>query len=419
MNLINLNKRGSALVIVMFVVMLLMVSGIGLLYISEQGRIFAIRTSEDMASRVCADAGVEMAVSEMNKRANSGSLKDSDLPRSIGETLPDMIGAFSYKVEKHDSNYFVYSVGARGDFRRTIEASLRKKSCFEYGILSKSSCYLPPNTTASAYDSQNAGATGLKIQMGTLSTAPTPTVVTKPGCVVNGDLFCGVGGDPSATISVDGTLTGKTYALTEEPEIYTPKIPLGLTAKPDLHTYGKTITFTDANSGIYGTISIDNGSGNYGKLVISGNVTLAVTNFMFLGEGAEIYVNEGSTLIMYLASNFITENSSSITYGGAVPDPSHIQIYGTRTGTPQIWTLKAKTSLCGVIYAPNANINLQAGKNMYGAIVGNSVNIDVQTGFSFYFDVNLLRATNLALGGGFRTNRWKETVSNGTSEWAY
>jgi len=410
-------RNGGALIIVMFIVMLFLIAGTGLLSLSEKGRLIAIRSSQDMASRICADAGIEAAVGEMNTRLANGTLDDSDLPMSVGETLPATEGAFSYKVDKVDGNYVAVSIGARGNFQRIIQAKIRRKSCFEYGVVARGQLNFPPNSTAKAYDSQNASAAGLEIQMGTLST--TSLVVTKPGSSVIGDLFVGVGGNPASTISVGGTLTGTKYALTEAPEIYQPAIPAGLPAKPDLHTNGTTVTVTPANSGVYANFCVDNGGGNIGKLVISGGtVTMAVTNFMKLDNSAEIVVNVDSTLLLYVACNISSMAGASISYDGSPMDPSHIQIYGTGTGSPQTWAIKAKNAWTGVIYAPNANISMQAGQNFYGAIFGNYVGLDIQSGYSFNYDVNLQRATNIVLGGDFVTKRWSESSSEGIPGWA-
>ena len=202
-------SAGSALILVMFIVSLLMIAGIGLLFMGEQARVYAVRTSQDTASRICADAGLEKAISVINAQFAAGTLNDNDLPTSIGETLPASEGAFSYKITKNAAGeYVAVSVGARGDFRRTIVATLNRKtkSYFNYGVMSLGACNFPPNSSARAYDSQDPSATGLKVELGTLSTAMTATVVTKPGSVIEGNLFCGVGGDPSATLCAPYTM---------------------------------------------------------------------------------------------------------------------------------------------------------------------------------------------------------------------
>ncbi len=415
-------KSGMAMVLMMFIVLLLMVSGIGLLSIGYQSRIFAIRTSQNLACRVCADAGLQKAIDALNTDLIEGTLNDSDLPVSIGETLPGAEGAFSYRIVKNDDgNYIAESVGARAEFRRTIVALLtrQQKALFDFGVLSKKACLLAPGMTAGAYDSQNPSATGLKAQLGTIDTSPS-SIVTKPGTIIDGDLFCGVGGDPSKVIINGGTLTGSRFALTNTPQIAQPTVPafLAVTGK-NLSAKGSTITVTPASSGIYGTLSLDS-TGKPGKLVVSGGtVTLAVTDFFSLGTNAEIVVDDGSTLLLYVGCNISSANGASISYAGASKDPTHIQIYDTSTGpTASVWALKAKNDWVGVIYAPNSFVTIAASGDIYGAIVGDNVNI--KSSSKFWYDVNLKRSANLALNSAafFTVKHWSESTTGYVPDWA-
>jgi hypothetical protein len=416
--------RGTAIIIVTFFVLLMMLAGLGILHLSYNARLTSIRISDDLTCKIAADAGLEKTIGTLNQQLADGTFNDSALPMSIGEQLPASEGVFSYKVIKNvDSNYVAYSVGARGNFRRTIIAILGRttKSYFDYGALALGQCVLAPGTTASAYDSQNPSATGLKIELGSLNIASPTAMVTKSGCYVEGNLFCGAGGDPNYCVVNGGTITGEKYALTENPEIVQPIAPAGLSAKPDLHTNGTTVTFTPANSGVYSWFCVDKGGGKPGKLVINGGtVTLAVTDFMKLDTNCEIIVNEGSTLIMYVACNVTSSTGASISYAGTTPDPSHIQLYGTGTGTPQIWSLNAKDNWTATVYAPNAAISVSAGKSMYGAFIGYDVLMNITNGYGFYYDVNLSRATNIALNGpgDFSVKRWSELSRDEIPDWA-
>ncbi|MFH1372119.1 MAG: hypothetical protein ABII09_12655 [Planctomycetota bacterium] len=101
------NRKGAALVLVMFIVTLLMIAGMGLMYMGQQVRVLAVRVSQDTASRICADAGLEKAISAMNAQLAAGTLDDDDLPVSIGETLPAAEGAFSYRITKNADGEYV------------------------------------------------------------------------------------------------------------------------------------------------------------------------------------------------------------------------------------------------------------------------------------------------------------------------
>ncbi|MFH1372118.1 MAG: hypothetical protein ABII09_12650 [Planctomycetota bacterium] len=295
----------------------------------------------------------------------------------------------------------------------------KRKPYFDYGLLVKDSFDVLPSMTMSAYDSKDPSATDLRFESGTLNTASS-SVNIRVGTVVNGDLFCGVGGDPSSAIKVAGTLNGKTYALTEEPEGVEPAIPASLPNKgKNISVKGGTITITPADSGVYSTINIDTAENKPGKLIVDGGtVTLGVKESMSLSNNAEIVVKEGSTLIIYVGGNVSSGTSASISYAGTVKDPTHIQIYGTSKGSKS-WDINAKNDFVGVIYAPNANLKVHAEGNIYGAVMADKAVFLSITGY--YYDVNLQRATNIALSGpgSYVTKRWSESTVGEVPDWAY
>ena len=178
-------KYGSALIIVMLILILLMFAGVGMLEMGEKSRTFAIRESQDMACRICADAGLQKAIGDMDSQLADGTFDDSDLPSSIGETLPNTEGAFSYKVTKNTSGeYVVVSVGARGDFRRGVEAVLTKKSS-SFGLLSQGPLTFANNNTVSAYDSRDAAATNCPFNIATTSTAANSMIFNQGTVVIS------------------------------------------------------------------------------------------------------------------------------------------------------------------------------------------------------------------------------------------
>jgi hypothetical protein len=410
----RLQSTGSVVVLVLLAMAILVAVGVALLQTGFQARLRSIRACSDIRAKSAADAAMAEALAQINQLCSQDSLDDSALPQQDGIQLEHCDATFSYRLTKNaDGDYVIQAAGFSGPVRKNVSAVLRKTGGpFNHAILSKHAVNIAPGMTCVAYDSQDPTATGLKVQMGTLSTDATATVVTKPGSHVEGDLFCGVGGDPAATICVGGTQNGENYALTEKPEILQPEMPGSLLFKgTDLKTNGSTVTLTPADSGVYDNFVVNKGAGKPGTFVVDGGVvTLGVTNFMKFDTNCQIIVNEGSTLIMYIACGISAMNGSGIAYEGSALDPTHIQLYGTGTGEPQMWALKAKSTWTGVVYAPNADVCLAAGRDVYGAIMANSTILDVQPGFAFHYDVNLQRANNTALGGSgdFEVKRWSE-----------
>jgi hypothetical protein len=421
-------KKGIALIIVMLILVLLMFAGMGMLEMSEKTRVFAIRESQDMASRICADAGLEKAIGDMNSQLAAGTFNDGALPMSIGETLPNTGGAFSYKVTKNAAGeYVAVSVGARGDFRRTIQAVITKKSS-SFGLLSQAALTFANNNTISAYDSRDATATNCPFNIATTSTTGN-AMVFNSGTVVNGDAYCGQGGNPSSVICVSGTATlnGTKNALTTNPTFACVSMPSladkGAGSLAETHISANT-TWTSTNSGKYYHLYIDDGK----TLTISGNVTIGIVNtnnngFLQIGTNSIIKVATNGKLIVYLDGNFNSGNNISLQYAGG-KEPSRIQFYGTcaqsSIGWPQ-FNLHSTSYICAYVYAPYAHFNVVSGTTFYGAVIAKDMGFNDYC--KFYYDVALADANLVISGGGGKPTltlkRWSESLSTTVPAWAY
>jgi len=63
--------------------------------------------------------------------------------------------------------------------------------------------------------------------------------------------------------------------------------------------------------------------------------------------------------------------------------PSKFKLYGTG-GPGQQLNLKAKGDFFGAVYAPNADVVINAGGDIYGSFV--SSNFELKSGGNFYYD---------------------------------
>ena len=421
-------KYGSTLIIVMLILILLMFAGVGMLEMSEKSRVFDIRESQDMAGRICADAGLEKAIGAMKSQLADGTFDDDALPISIGETLPNTEGAFSYKVTKNtNGEYVVVSVGARGDFRRTIQAVITKKSS-SFGLLSQGTLTFANNNTVSAYDSRDAAATNCPFNIATTSTAAN-SMIFNQGTVVTADTYCGKDGNPSSVICVSGTavLNGTKNALTTNPTFPCVSMPSladkGAGSLAETHISANT-TWTSSNTGKYYHLYIDDGK----TLTISGNVTIGIVNtnnngFIQIGTNSTIKVAANGKLIIYLDGNFNSGNNISLQYAGG-KDPSRIQIYGTcaqsSIGWPQ-FNLHSTSYICAYVYAPYAHFNVVSGTTFYGAVVAKDMGFNDNC--IVYYDVALAEASLVISSGGGKPTlalkRWSESLSTTAPDWAY
>jgi hypothetical protein len=414
------NNKGAAIVLVTFIVLILMIAGLSLLHLSYNSQILSVRFSEDLACKICADSGLQKALGEMNLQLEAGTLNDDDLPMSIGETIPASEGVFSYNVIKNDEgDYVIYSIGARGNFRRTIMATLGRsvKSYFDYGILTTGIMQAGVGMTISGYNplDPNAPLGTYPVAVGSIGTNPSDV---RGNGIVYGDIFCGVGGDPAVVI--DGlNATGTKYALSTEQEITIPVMPTDIPAYgTDYIISGETITLTPSDSGIYPHIKVTTGKGKPSIVYIDGGtVTLGSQDWLIFSNDCEIRVKEGSTLLLYVGGCITSGTGASMTYEGATPDPTHIQVYGTNT-TSQPWTLKSKDMFTGVIYAPHSDVSIDSSGTIIGAVV--SQNFYGNNGVQYMYDISLKDATNIALSGpsDFTIKRWTELDRGEVPDWA-
>ena len=416
-------RRGTAVPLAVFAVILMLAIGVSLLSLGTNMRIYATRNGQQIQARCAADSGLAKALWELNERLKTNpaevdaAMKQTaspDSPALLGtenEALPYCEATFSYNTTSASvfaasgtQGLTIESVGMSGSATAKVYALAGLQGQFDSAILVHDRISLMPNTLVKGYNSADPSDTDFRLQIGTTSTL-ADRIPLGPGTVVDGDVFVGVGGDPTTVIGAGGTITGGKYALDREldlPVITAPPLPAVGTS---LSAAGATITLGPDGSGTYTEINLSQGGGLPGVLEIQGgDVALHVTGNINLGNGCELIVRSGSSLTLYVDGNIAADNSVGFNnQAGHVKD---FQLYATGTDD-QIFNLKAKSCVFGTIYAPNANITLYPGAEMRGAIVGQSVTF--KSGCSFYYDEAL--RDNLSpqdQGVRFVVKRWQE-----------
>ncbi len=408
-NVKSSNRPGMTLVLMMFAVVLLMTMGVGLMMLDMHVRGTAIRTSNEIASRIAADAGLEKGVNAMNIKLNIKPWKDKDLPSSIGESLPNCSAVFSYTTTKDDAgNYAVTSAGASGQSLKTVRGTLGLSGVFEHAILSRGKVNLKSNTLIDVYNSLDASDTDGNLKVATIS-AEDDEIDLKLNTTVNGEVVVGVGGDPNTVIKDQGATTGRRYAMSVQPPfpaVVVPPLPdkaKGLVGKKT------SLTIGPADSGIYRQIALqgdDRSMAESVQLVVTGgDVVLHITGDIELGQGCEIIVRPDATLKLFVDGDIISGNSGGINFDGSPKQPKHVQLYGTGK-RPQKFDIKAKNDWSGVVYAPEAEVQINAKGDIYGSFVSN--NFEFKSGGDFYYDEALNEAAINDVLVRFVVKRWHE-----------
>jgi choice-of-anchor A domain-containing protein len=400
-------RKGAAVPLAVIAVMILLAMGVGLLSLGTNNRIYASRTSSVIAARSAADAGLTMALFQMNDSLQTKPWRLNSLPKDTNVQLPYSDGVFSYGVTGDLADgYVATSTGTFGSAQKTVSADLELKGLFDHAVLTRADLILKSATNLDAYNSADASDTETDADIATQSIEDS-AIVLNSGVSISGDVRVGRGGNPDTVIKdLGATVDGWKYAMPENDNLTDIEAPptlfdmgTGISAK------GTTVTFTPADNGKYTDIALKS-TGDPGILEIDGgDVELHITGNIDLGNTCEIVVKDGSTLKLYVDGNITCDNGSSIWAKDTSKNAEALTLYGTGEGA-QTFDLKAKNEWLGVIYAPNTDVTLYAGGDIYGAIIAN--NFELKAGGDYHYDRALKEVSPDDEGVKFVFTKWHE-----------
>jgi len=410
--LLKTKRRGMAIPLAVVAIIILLAMGVGLLSLGFNGRLFSTRTASDIGARCAADAGLTMALFEMNQKLLVKPFKEGTLPFAMGVKLPYSDQVCSYRVTKNFAgDYTIMSFGESGQARRAVWATIGLKGAFDHAILTKETLSLKSGTVIDGYNSEDIEDKDVDVSIGSQSTADS-SIILNSGVTVNGDVFI-AGGDMDTVIKdLGATVTGGKYISAQQslPKVTAPK----LDTKPAIVAVGQTIPLTPADSGTYPSIDLEQFVDKKAKTttpsileVSGGDVVLYLTGDIRLKNSCEIVVKEGSSLTIYTDGNIKCDNGSSINMEVPPEQAKTLQIYTTGQDV-QFLDIKAKSDFTGVIYAPNADVDIYAKGDAYGSVVAND--FTYMAGGNFYYDEALSKKSNTNDEAvQFVVTRWHES----------
>ena len=393
---------GSALILVLFAVVLLSTMGSGLLALGLNSRILAIRRVNSVKARCAADAGITRALFEMNQKLEAGAWSESGLPSGAEQSLPYCDATFTYTVTGSlAGGYTIESVGSSGAAVKTIYADLRLKGPFEDPISVSEDLTLKGNTTIDGFNSDDVSET-VKTLIGTNSTE-SMSVELNNNSTIDGDVFVGVDGDIDTVIKDLGATYEDKFSLLEEltfPPVTAPTLPdMGT----DIEAKGVTQIIGPTDSGMYEDIDLSSKAGESGILEIDGgDVVLHITGDIDIGQACELQIKPGSTLKMYLNGDLAADNSTGI--NNETNSAAAFKLYGV--GDDQSFDLKNGTDFYGAIYAPNADIILYNSGQFYGSF--SARNFEAKNNSDFHYDKALQDVSVTDDAVQFVVMRWRE-----------
>jgi Tfp pilus assembly protein PilX len=402
------SKRcGAALVLVTIAAVLLTLVGVGLLQVGLCNRLFAIASVHKIKACSAADAGLTMAIYEMNEKLKYQVWNDSTLPEATNLSLPCCDGVCSYAVTGDlGGGYSITSIGETSRAQKTVKTTIELKGLFDNAILTKANLTLKSGTTIDAYNSQDPLDTSTDADIATQSTSDS-SITLNTGVVVKGDVRVGLGGDPDTAIKdLGATIEGSKYGATNKDPLPQKTAPTDLFYMgTSIDAKGSTVTIGPADSGTYTGINLKS-TGVPGVVEISGGaVDLHITGDIEVGQSCEIVVKEGSSLNLYVDGNIHCRESSGINVENPANEAKTLQLYATGEGT-QYFDIKAKSEWVGVVYAPNADVDLYANGDVYGSVVAS--NFEFKAGGNYHYDKALKNVSVDDFGVRFVIKRWKE-----------
>jgi choice-of-anchor A domain-containing protein len=388
----NINKKGLVLTIVASLAVIIMLTGLGLLRLGYHARIQAVNAASVISSKQAADAGLTKAKLLMNKKLVDELVWDNDsLPVATNIALDNSYASYSYTVTGDSSGFTVTSVGRAGTATETVYASLKAKSLWT-GLSVKGTIDIKNGATFSTIPADSDFA------IITNSTA-SDSIILKSGVVVPGDVVVGPGGDVNDAIStkMDTVIEGQTYAADEE--IYYPPVvvPTELEALMTIsYSYSEGTPLTGDIK--FSSITVPNS----GVQEIQGDCRIYVTSDIILDNNSELVVKSGASLEIYVGTGIEAKTSANL--NNETADADNLLIYGLDTCT-QI-DIKNSSDFYGAVYAPNADLTIYNGGDLYGAFVGNS--FEMKNSGSFYYDTSLANIGIDDQTAHFSVIRWWE-----------
>jgi len=389
--LLNSKRRGSALPLAVVAIIVLMAMGVGLLSLGFNSRTYSLRMATDIEARCAADAGLAMALFEMNEKLKVKPWNGSNLPQAIDVKLPYSDEVCSYRVTGNlAGEYVIQSLGKSGNATRGVQATIGLQSAFNHAILTKQTLTLKSGTVVDGYNSLNPADTDISVDIGSQSNS-TSSVILNAGSTVKGDVFVAPGNDLDEAIKdLGASVGGDKFASAPEP-LPTIVAPV-MDDKGSITAIGTTVKITPTESGSYSSIDLQQLSTKDKGVTITtpsilevsgGDVVLHLTGDIQLGNSCEIVIKDGSSLTIYTDGNIHCRTGSSINSENPPTQADTLQIYGTGQGGQYI-DIKAKSDFTGMIYAPDAEVVLYAKGDAYGSIVADE--FDYMAGGNFYYD---------------------------------
>lgn len=375
-----------------------------------------------------AESGLEEAMDSINQDDWTGwtSVGANGYYKSVsGITFSDSRTAnIKIYVEDYDSLPIMVAEGRiaepNGDevFKQVRVDMDKAGGLFANGLTAKDTInFNGNNITVDAYDSTVGlwNATLNRLDEGSVASTSVDNGATDIG---NGDIwgYLATGGG-AYDIGPNGSVRGADTpaGVDEDPD----RIAYDFSATlPDVDAPSLTAHYTTLSAGSIGDsaaawsdpptvyhLTSFSMSGKNTVEVVGPTVIICDGNFSMSGQAELNIVGTDSYLELYVGGDL------DLTGQGVMNQPMNpegFQVWGTAaSGSSQTVKVAGNGDFAGIIYAPNADVEIKGNGNVSGAAVGDDITLTGNA--AFHYDVNL---KNRQDGGAMSIGRWRELRSS-------
>jgi hypothetical protein len=420
-------KKGMVLPLVISIAVILAILGMGLIQLGFSGRLRAILTTADISARGAADAGLTEALHRMNLALPfGGPFNDSWLPfTSDDASLTYSNARYNYDITESPTPHaatgrrfwYINSRGrsGRGFFNDTATTEIYT-AWFGIGVQDTVNIHSSPDNEVTFISYPPGSAIEGRIRTNSIA---DNAVWVGPNNEIDGEILVGPGAGSDAVHL--GPNTSVTSIGEAADMLSFPPVPVPAGWAPAV--------LDDSQYDAAGTATILPGSYEYGTFIVDVNETLLpdgttqsqprtvsiegglvriyVSGWTRIHNTCQLIIQDGAMLELYLGDHLRAHNGSLITVVNPLGLGREIalQIYGTPT-CGEI-SLHNSGEMWGVIYAPNAALDVDNSATYYGSFIGGS--IVMRNNAEFHYDTRLwdLQDEGPAY---FAIERWWETA---------
>lgn len=416
---IDNNERGSALILSILFIILILLFIIPFLTKISGNYSSAEKSYGSLTAFNLAEAGVEMAIWELNfGNISTWSGDDNERTKSISSfqtSMGDVIGDIEIRIQNPTANTPLIQATGRYPFRgnstldKTIHVSLdRHPFNFSFAAFGNDGLILKDSALIDSYDSglgeygeeidneENIGSHG---HVGTNSSTPG-SIELKNHTEIFGNATSGLKSVPDSIITDPGSVIyGEKKAFSESHELVSVSTPQGLPPRGsyDLASGGNVFI---SESGEYSSFILRANS----TVTITANVTLYIAGIFEMNSNSYFNIADGVNATIYFGGSFSMASNSAI--NNSTKDPTLLAILGTDSFTGEMnWP--SNTDFWGVVYVPRATINMTTNENFYGSLVANRINMN-STGQIHYDEALKNLEIDVVVEKPYYVKSWKE-----------